>query len=201
MSATHYEHAGLAAGARMLRLVELPNVLSPAQCERLIEAHAGELAPSLVGYTERTRAPHPARTSSSAKLAGLPADVAAELEQRLEALTGLPRHHAERWELIRYGAGERYKLHHDLRAPGDNARRFSALVYLRSPLAGGETVFPFAGRIIRPRAGLLVCWANTTPDGTPLGAAAHEALPVRGEKWCLATWLCEQPFELDGGSL
>ena len=200
MSAIHRDTGHGFGSQRLLRLREWPNVLTPAQCESVIERHAGELVPSMVGLTERTRAQHPARTSSSAKLAGLPDDVRAELEPRLVELTGLPSSHAERWELIRYRGGERYKLHHDLKAPGENPRRFSALLYLRTPLAGGETVFPFAGCIVRPRAGLLVVWSNTAADGTPLGAAAHEALPVRGEKWCLATWLCERPTELEARS-
>jgi prolyl 4-hydroxylase len=117
----------------------------------------------------------------------LPDDIRAELSERVASISGLPVSHQETWEIIRYRVGEKFDPHYD--SYGRRRRLFSAIVYLRSPSSGGETVFPNAKRSFSPTHGTLVVWQNYK-EGRLLQSAFHGSNPVVvGEKWSLVTWV------------
>lgn len=161
-------------------MIELrAEAFSPESRERVIARFAAELEPSRVGGGERS----PGRSSSSARLAALRLP---RVERAIAELAGAELE-LERWQLLRYRIGEGYLSHYD--SSSERRRAFSAIVYLRAPELGGETVFPRLRRTIVPSVGTLVVWPNEWIGGELRAASLHEARPVlAGEKWALVTW-------------
>lgn len=171
------------------QILEVPGVLSRAECEQLILRFGPLLERSQVGHAH-ARSVHPARTSSSLKISA--EHVPASLRARVVLLSGQPVTHQEAWEITRYREGEQFRPHYDLRReahPG-LCRLFTALVCLRVPEAGGRTLFPAELRTITPELGKLLLWPNASKHGARLAASLHGSEAVtRGEKWILATWV------------
>lgn len=181
-----------------LAYVEVFDVLTTEQCERLIVAHQGQLERSTVRGAGGARYTHPARTSSSAKIDRLPEPIGEALALPLWRFTGLPTSHHERWEILRYNEGERFGPHFDLlpTCDGSGQRLYSAAITLRAPERGGELEFPSAGLCFAPERGKLLCWANTTRTGAQEPAALHASRPVlAGTKWALVTWIRANAIE------
>jgi hypothetical protein len=57
-------------------------------------------------------------------------------------------------------------------------RTWTAILFLDTPAAGGEILFPNAGLRMKPAAGHLLVWNNLVAGGEPNGFAVHETLPV-----------------------
>lgn len=86
----------------------------------------------------------------------------------------------ENVSIQRYMPGQRYEMHAD--ASIGVPRVVSALVYLNTVEAGGETSFPHFDLRITPIQGRLVIFPSNYPY-------AHEALaPVSGVKYAAAFW-------------
>jgi prolyl 4-hydroxylase len=163
----------------------IQNALSKEQCERVISLFGHVVTRSLVGV--RTRSESNTRTSSSFKIERLPEDVELALSERVATISRLPASHQETWELIRYNHGEKFDPHYD--SYTRQRRLFSVVVYLISPVSGGETVFPLLNRSIAPIQGTLVAWPNYK-NGRIIEAALHGSSPViSGVKWALVTWV------------
>ncbi len=180
-------------------LTEVPDALSPEQCEQIIADYGARVAPSLVGSADARRST-PNRTSSSAKLPDdvLPERIVAALDAQLLMLTSYPPANRERWELVRYRVGEAFRTHHDVAWNAPRVERvWSVVLYLRQAAAGGETSFPRLKRVLSPPAGTMLLWRNFDPDGAgpvPVRESWHESRPVRdGEKWVLVTWVGAEP--------
>lgn len=184
--------------AETLQIDEVLHVLTLEQCDALIDQHVDALVPSTVyGYAPGVRRRSAARTSSSAQvdLHAVSDDIREVLRDSVTAVCGLPPENFEPWQVVRYRKGEQFTSHHDMLPPDAyGIRAYSALFYLRAPEAGGETVFPYVGRTIKPQPGMLVVWPNTS-NGVTLRAATHQSNVVTaGEKWSLVTWVRSKPF-------
>jgi prolyl 4-hydroxylase len=122
----------------------------------------------------------------------------AAIQDRACELFALDPCRLEEWQALHYTAGGHFDEHHDgglfaTEPAGD--RRTTVLLYLDSPVRGGQTVFPRLGCAVQPIEGRLVVWHNLTEDGRPDSLMRHRAEPVlEGQKLVLTTWERERPF-------
>ena len=144
---------------------------------------------------------------------------------RLTQHVGIPLQNAESFSMTRYRRGQNYGLHFDSGYHEGNGsivqRIYTGIVFLNSPLAGGELIFPgeqlIAGNypsiekvcskehglanqplIVAPQAGLAVFFQNHVRANGEWGerepASLHGACPVKdGEKWILQLWMRGAP--------
>ncbi len=142
------------------------------------------------------------RTSHSCNLS--PWDRLVEtVSDRICALTGLPPRNGETLQGQRYTSGQEYKVHCDyfpvtasywpdmLRTGGQ--RSWTAMIYLSTVEAGGETHFPRCEFMVPPREGMILLWNNLLPDGAPNSYSLHAARPVEsGTKYVVTKWFRER---------
>lgn len=144
------------------------------------------------------------RTSSSCTMP--PADMLVDaITMRIAALMGMDKAHGETLQGQRYQPGQEYRLHCDY-FPGDASywphmraqggqRCWTAMIYLNTVEAGGETCFPHTGLAIAPLEGRLLIWNNMRDDGSPNPESLHAAQPVEaGTKYVLTLWFRERPW-------
>jgi len=184
------------------RLRAFPGFARPAECAWLIARLGARLARALV-WDEISGAAivDPARTGGAVELRLAEMDVVAEvLRARIAAATHLPESIFEVPQLMHYGPGEEFTVHHDYLDPNhgghaaDIARRGQRigtfLICLNDDFEGGETEFPRAGLAWRGRMGDALFFANVTPDGAPDPLTLHAGRPPRqGEKWIFSQWI------------
>ena len=124
------------------------------------------------------------------------------LQRRIAAAAGLPLNHAEQLILLRYLPGQEYKLHRDflpdthfvpVAAGGSGQRLRTAVCYLNTPLAGGDTAFPLLLKDIPAVEGRVLRFDNLTADGQILRTSLHAGTPVKqGVKWICTLWFHER---------
>ena len=193
--------------AQGLAMFALRGFLSPAECEALVALIDAGAAPS----TALRPADEPERRNSATCQLSSDEPLVAEVEGRMARLLDLPPRHDEKVQGQRYHAGQHFAVHNDYFAGGEpyseavasegGQRTWTAMVYLKSPEEGGETVFPWAGLQVSPVAGTLLTWNNMDAAGQPNGYAHHAALPVvRGTKHVLTKWFRERPWQGDAVS-
>jgi hypothetical protein len=114
------------------------------------------------------------------------ADIAAGMAQ----VVGVDNALGTTLRLRRYAPGDGHPLHGDQYVIDGHRLVATALLYLETPEAGGETRFPNARPApvdVAPRAGTLVWWFNYLDDGSPDTHADHQSVDVqRGHKTVLA---------------
>lgn len=173
-------------------LLRVPALLCATECEALIAALGGDLAPSEVGYAG-LRGRSSARTSYGRKLADHElGDPAPKLAAAVSRASGLPPSFRERWELVRYRVGECFAPHVDFLpdAPPRSQRLWTALLMLRPAERGGATRFPLLQRQLNLSPGELAMWRTATDREQCIEEARHEGEPViAGEKWILVSWV------------
>mmetsp|Transcript_1126 Transcript_1126/g.2521 ORF Transcript_1126/g.2521 Transcript_1126/m.2521 type:complete len:273 (-) Transcript_1126:17-835(-) len=126
---------------------------------------------------------------------GMPDPIVDRIQARVSAVTGFPPEHVEALNMARYEPGQYFKEHHD-----GSFRPVTVFVYL-SDLAeddeGGETVFPYIGKAIRPRKGMAVMWNNRKPSGEEDELMRHEAqAPTKSIKFGLNCFVNEKPRQV-----
>jgi prolyl 4-hydroxylase len=175
--------------------------LDAAQCAHLMARIDAGRIPSTVVADD----PVPAfRTSETCYLYAVD-PVVAEVEARLEQLTGIDPIHGEPLQGQRYAVGQEFKAHHDFfhtdqlywrdQVAIGGQRTWSAMAFLNAPEAGGRTNFPTAGIMVTPRAGNLLVWNNMDLLGAPNQASLHQGMPVEsGVKYVLTKWYRERPW-------
>jgi prolyl 4-hydroxylase len=191
---------GIAGNGLMLYL--LRDFLSPDECSTMINLIEARNFPSKVMGAEDDGG---FRTSRSAPLAWSGHPLVAIIDERIAALTGIPRRFQESVEGQRYGPGQEFKPHLDT-FPVDQSywpeqrriggqRTWTVMVCLNDPEAGGGTMFPNAGVRLKPRAGNLLAWSNLDAAGRINHASLHCGEPVEaGAKYILTKWHRERPF-------
>lgn len=190
-------------GGRKADLFRVRAFLSPEECAQLIALIDSKIAPSTLFREPST---DDARTSSTHYFERGHPQVG-ELERRIDGLLGLDRRHAETTQGQRYHQGEQYKHHCDFfhtdRSHWQSERRrggqrsWTAMVYLNTVEAGGETEFPRLGLSFRPEAGMLLTWNNMDRKGRPNRATKHAGLPVEaGSKYIVTQWYRMEEWSL-----
>lgn len=165
-----------------------------------MDAETGKPAPSAV------------RTSTGTFLKPGHDAVVARIERRLALLTHLPPDNGEALQILHYTGGAKYEPHLDAFADAVNSRPevggqrvATVLMFLESPVEGGETVFPAAaaraagpgwsacareGLAVAPVAGDALLFWSVTPDGRVDPASLHGSCPTtKGSKWTATRWL------------
>ncbi|MBD1849127.1 2OG-Fe(II) oxygenase [Leptolyngbya sp. FACHB-711] len=114
------------------------------------------------------------------------------IEERLACLLSTTRNHFEEWQATRYNRNDRFDYHVDggnweRTAAGERKR--SIIMYLDTPVHGGETHFRAFDRTIEAKAGRVLIWNNLLPTGKCNFAMIHAGLPVEeGTKTILVSW-------------
>lgn len=128
------------------------------------------------------------------------------IEDRIARLTGIPKENGENIQVLQYAIGGEYRPHYDYFDPHSvggsfhlmrgGQRQASFLMYLNTPDAGGETVFPYLGIKVTPRKGDALLFYNCGLDGKEDPFTLHGGAPViLGEKWLATKWLRMSRFE------
>jgi prolyl 4-hydroxylase len=183
------------------RIVLFGDLLSPQECEALIEMSRGKLERSNVvdrqtGRYER----HPDRTSEGTYFRRAENELIARIETRIAELTGCPVERGEPIQVLHYNPGTEYKPHFDYFDPSDSGNRqvlsmggqriATLIMYLNDVQAGGSTVFPDIGLDVLPKRGNAVFFAYSDDQGRLDSRTLHGGSPVAtGEKWIATKWL------------
>lgn len=116
--------------------------------------------------------------------------VVREIEERAALVAGVAVEYVERLVVIRYRAGEFFKLHHD-----GGSRSQTLFVYLNDVEGeGGETRFPSLGVQIPPIKRSAVLWPNCYPDGSKDMRMVHQGVaPKTGIKYGMNVFIAKTP--------
>jgi prolyl 4-hydroxylase len=188
------------------RVVLFGDLLSPGECELLIEASRGKLERSNVVDRETGRyEQHPDRTSEGTYFRRAENELIARIETRIAELTGCPAERGEPIQVLHYRPGTEYKPHFDYFDPADSGNRqvlamggqrvATLIMYLNDVDGGGSTVFPDIGLDVLPRRGNAVFFAYSDDEGRLDPRTLHGGSPVAaGEKWIATKWLRQRAY-------
>ena len=188
-------------GAGKADLFLVPDLLSGDECQQLIEVIESRITRSTL-FSDRVA---PAGRTSSTHYFRNESPETVALAAKIDAVLGIERRHAETIQGQRYHVGEQYLHHRDYfreeRPHWQNERRrggqrsWTAMVYLNSVEAGGETEFPELDLLVTPEPVLLIAWDNMTRKGRPNRNTRHAALPVEaGEKYVITQWYRQEEW-------
>lgn len=107
----------------------------------------------------------------------------ADLVPRLDDLAEQPADHGEGLSIVSYDVGEKYELHLDSTQDGRVRRVASAILFVESPAAGGELVFPWA-RVNQSAIAQAALGGIEGPGRPPEDAAAWGSAPPTLEQVC-----------------
>jgi prolyl 4-hydroxylase len=123
----------------------------------------------------------------------------------ISELTELPVSNMESIQIVKYGIGGQYKLHHDffhesedyaeniLKNGGNRVK--TALIYLNDDFEGGATEFPELNHIVTPAKGKIVIWDNMTTNNELDYNSIHAGLPVTsGTKYIAVVFIRKEKF-------
>ncbi|MXO97201.1 2OG-Fe(II) oxygenase [Erythrobacter aquimaris] len=191
----------IAKGGDKADIYLLPGFLTAQECARLIVTIESRIQPSKLFSDRKTMG---ARTSSTHFFSNEAPETIA-LGRKIDEALGIDCAHAETIQGQRYHVGEQYLHHRDYfreeRPHWQNERRrggqrsWTAMVYLNTVEAGGETEFPELDLLVTPETGLLIAWDNMTRKGRPNRNTRHAALPVEaGEKYVITQWYRQEEW-------
>lgn len=173
--------------------------LSQRECEHIAGAGNAVLQPaSVVDPATGRQIAHPIRTSYEGQIGPAREDLVIQaINRRIAALSGTNVAQGEPLTVLRYTAGQEYRLHNDA-IPGEpNQRLRTVLLYLNQGYRGGETEFPDLNLRIRGEPGDALMFDNLDTDGRPLPQARHAGRPiVDGVKWLATRWIRARPLDL-----
>jgi prolyl 4-hydroxylase len=188
------------------QVVLLDHVLTPAECDLLIELGQASAKPSsVVDPSSGAPVAHHARSGQHAFLTMTHPGLAA-IETRLSQLLHWPVERFEHLQAIGYSPGDEYRPHFDWFDPQHQGsashlvragQRVGTLVmYLKSPVSGGATGFPSMGGLrVHPSRGSAVWFRDVDALGRPDVLTLHAGDPVQaGTKWIATAWLRERPW-------
>jgi len=189
------------------RVILARNFLSTAECEHMIAVAARSMQrSSVVSNNDGSSVLDNIRTSSGTFITHGEDGVIDAVLRRVAEFSMLPTEHQEALQILHYGRAEKYGAHMDtFHLPNMITREHglqrvaTALMFLNTPIRGGETVFPNLepagsqeglsdcakeGLAHKPQAGDLILFWSLSPSGEVEMGATHGACPViEGEKW------------------
>jgi len=187
------------------RVVLFGNLLSPEECQAIIDAAQPRMARSLtVQTTTGGEEVNADRTSDGMFFQRGETPVVQRLEERIARLVRWPIQNGEGLQVLHYRPGAEYKPHYDYFDPDQpgtstivrrGGQRVATLViYLNNPLKGGGTTFPDVPLEVAPRQGNAVFFSYERPH--PSTRTLHGgASVIEGEKWIATKWLREREFK------
>jgi prolyl 4-hydroxylase len=185
----------------------LPAVLPPLVLDGVINFAAPLVQRSQLidARTGEARA-DPMRTSWHVTLSPRQHDHVLEtIERCIIRITGLPILNSEFLQVLRYRAGEQYRLHVDyFNESGAGSQQWLAdggqraqtvLTWLNDAYTGGSTHFPKLQLDIKGQRGDMLHFHNLGADGLGHRDTLHAGLPViAGEKWLLSQWIRSEEY-------
>ncbi|WP_312565831.1 2OG-Fe(II) oxygenase [Diaphorobacter sp.] len=187
------------------RVVLFGNLLSPEECQAIIDAAQPRMARSLtVQTTTGGEEVNADRTSDGMFFQRGETPVVQRLEERIARLVRWPIQNGEGLQVLHYRPGAEYKPHYDYFDPDQpgtstivrrGGQRVATLViYLNNPRKGGGTTFPDVPLEVAPRQGNAVFFSYERPH--PSTRTLHGgASVIEGEKWIATKWLREREFK------
>lgn len=187
-------------------IIIFENVLSDAECDRLIELATSRLRPSTIVENETGVERVIGERSSEGMFFHRDENAFVQkLEQRLATLMNLPVENGEGIQILHYVQGAEYRPHYDFFAPENpgsaihmqkGGQRVATLVlYLNDVEAGGETVFPEIDFAAAPRKGGGVFFSYCDRQGKLDRLTLHGGAPVLiGEKWIATKWVRQRVY-------
>ena len=178
---------------------EVPNFLSPEECDAIINLTHGKLFDSRTYsesedlYTTDTRQSKQCWLKDEYHLIK-------NISDRVREYTNTHNNFQEELQVVSYTKGGFFKPHYDpcdgdknfcKRMNGDNGPRLlTVLFYLNDDFEGGETIFPKINKVVKPQKGKAVIFRNVDNDGVIISQAVHGGEPVKnGEKWIANKWI------------
>ena len=181
--------------------------LSDDECDHVIESVRGTLTrATVVDVDSSMSVVDSRRTSLGTFIPSTSQDkVIRKIQKRIAEATEIPEANGESMQILHYSEGAEYQPHFDYFDPATSGgavhlnrggqRVATFLIYLNTPEAGGETIFPRAQLKVIPRKGTAVLFYNVDSSGAPDPMSLHGGAPVvSGEKWLLTRWLREGAF-------
>jgi prolyl 4-hydroxylase len=180
-------------------------VATPTECRELIQLAKSKLKPSTI-LSNRGEAYSQKRISEQVWFPQQSQAIVQQVCQRIAAIVELPIRHDEQLQIVRYPIGGKFDTHYDCydmntkigkeTASRLGQRIFTAILYLNTANAGGETFFPQLNLQISPSEGKLLVFENCKRGSTePHPLSKHAGLPVKtGEKWIATLWFRQDPF-------
>ncbi len=192
------------------KIVLIHDFLSDDECAYLIELARPILKRSTVVNESASGASKvdKRRTSEGAFLSNYYNESKLQkIEKKLSALTDYPRENGESIQVLHYGIGAEYRPHYDYfnpQTPGGAShlkrggqRLATVIMYLNTPIEGGETVFPQASISVTPKKRNALLFYNCLPSGETDRLSLHGGAPVAaGEKWIATKWFRAKKFRM-----
>lgn len=195
------------------RVFYLQNILTPFECDFLMQRAKDELTRStVVDEASGSSTKSTVRTSQGMFIPKTePHPVLQFIQRKLSRISYMPTEHAEDMQILKYEVGEEYEphfdffdsstTHHSVLDRGGQ-RVATIIMFLTDIPEGGETIFPEVGIKIPPRRGNGILFFNMTPDHQLDRLSRHGGAPVKvGEKWVATQWLRERTFTSSYGSV
>ncbi|CAJ1430380.1 unnamed protein product, partial [Effrenium voratum] len=207
-------------------VVEISSFLGDEDCQHVINKALPHIQKSAVKHMDHDVGKPDAnwRTSSTYFM---PSDdeVLHRLDERVSALTVIPKRHQELAQILRYEKGERYVAHNDyfdsamyaknadiqkMIKKGIFNRLATVFFYLSDVAEGGETNFPRAGGkpqphdfddcskgvSVTPRRGRIIIFYSLHPSGQNDPTSLHGGCEVKdGTKWSANKWIWNKPMD------
>ncbi len=119
-------------------------------------------------------------TGTSFELSASESPVLGEICTEVKTLFNLVNAESKSIRIRNYGVSDGHPLHYDHYQVANDKLILTALFYLNTPKAGGETQFYRAGDPLKieAEANKLVAWPNYLPDGSEDHSTEHESLPI-----------------------
>lgn len=173
------------------RAAMFDRLLTPAECDYLIDAADGLYQPSMVYDDARRLVRDTIRTSDGATIHWAIEDPAIHaINRRIAAAAETNYDQGEALQALRYLPGQEYRPHFDWVGGAPNPRILTALVYLNEDYEGGETEFVRTGLKVRGSTGDALLFSNAQVDGHGDPLAEHAGLPVtNGTKHLATRWI------------
>lgn len=157
-------------------------VLDPQQCRDIINA-AKEIGMQRSTVLDNENAISSIRTSTQVFIP-IEHPACRPLVDKVKSITGMTDETKyEQVQVLHYEPGQEYKTHYDschkcLDGGQDLLRVQTCLTYLNDCQQGGETEFPKANAIVKPKMGRMVQWQNIDGDNKILPCSFHRSCPV-----------------------
>lgn len=188
----------------------LPNFLTEAQCQQLIELVRWRIKRSEDFDLKEPRSPTQKKTSTFTFILKHQNTLVDTIAERIAEITDFPQENQEPILIGHYLPGQYYKEHWDPFPPqwpgyekierscGGN-RLMTFMIYLNTIPEGygGETFFTKAGLSVRPDTGKAIMWRNLFPhDGSIDKSMIHEGRAPKEpyEKWIATIWIRERKY-------
>ncbi len=189
-------------------IYECEHFLSDSECDKIIKKAKPTLTKSTVVDNNSSKGLLDLRRTSLGTFLSTQSEIAAvkKIRKQAERITGISQKNGEDLQVLYYSIGAEYQPHFDFFDPDSKGglihynrggqRVATLLIYLNTPLKGGETIFPKARVSINPTKGKAVLFYNIDLQGRPDPNSLHGGAPViSGEKWIATLWLREHKFQ------